>query len=85
MMEFLTYNNPAAKEEEKVKEEIQQPENEVALETEQLTHTVVKGETLWGLSRKYLGAGYKYKEIMKENGLKSSILYPGMVLKIPEL
>lgn len=89
MMEFLTYDNPAdkqEKEEDIEQEEVQLPteENVTEPETEQLTHTVVKGETLWGLSRKYLGAGYKYKQIMQANGLKSSIIYPGMVLKIPE-
>lgn len=86
MMEFLTYDNPAAEEDDIVQEEtVQQPNEENAVETEQLTHTVVKGETLWGLSRKYLGAGHKYKQIMKANNMRSSIIYPGMVLKIPEV
>lgn len=84
MMEFLTYDNPNADEAEAPEEDVQQPEEEMQQEVEQLTHTVVKGETLWGLSKKYLGAGYKYKQIMKANNMKSSIIYPGMVLKIPE-
>lgn len=85
MMEFLTYDNPATDEEEvKQEDQPQTDENVSNTEIEQLTHVVVKGETLWGLSKKYLGAGYKYKEIMKASGLKNSIIYPGMVLRIPE-
>lgn len=36
-----------------------------------------------GISRKYLGKGNRYPEIMEENGLKSTVIRPGMVLKIP--
>lgn len=44
---------------------------------------VKKGDTLWGISRKYLGSGKKYKEIMKLNKLKSTIIYVGQKIKVP--
>lgn len=53
-------------------------------DTVQRTHTVKKGDTLWGISRKYLGSGVRYHEIMKLNNLKSDIIHVGDVLKIPE-
>ena len=60
------------------------PEQETTPEQEStVTHTVKQGDTLWGISRKYLGKGNRYPEIMEENGLKSTVIRPGMVLKIP--
>ena len=47
-------------------------------------HTVVHGDTLWGIARKYLGNGSRYTEIVKLNGLKSSVIYTGQKLKIPQ-
>ena len=46
-------------------------------------HTVVHGDTLWEISKKYLGKGARYTEIVKLNGLKSNVIYSGMKLKIP--
>ena len=46
-------------------------------------HTVVHGDTLWAIAKKYLGDGSRYKEIVKLNGLKSNVIYSGMKLKIP--
>jgi N-acetylmuramoyl-L-alanine amidase len=43
------------------------------------THTVVKGDTLWGLSRKY---GVSVADLKKWNGLKSDVLSIGDVLKL---
>lgn len=52
--------------------------------SEQTTsYTVKSGDTLWEIANKYLGAGVRYKEIIKENNLKSEIIYPGQKLKIP--
>lgn len=47
-------------------------------------YTVVKGDTLWGIAKKLLGSGYRYTEIVKLNGLKSSVIYSGQKLKIPQ-
>jgi len=47
------------------------------------THTVVKGDTLWGLAVKYLGDGTRYKEFMTLNSLTSTTIHAGLVLMIP--
>lgn len=49
----------------------------------QCIHTVVKGNTLWSISAKYLGKGNRYKEIMELNGMTSDKIKPGVKLKIP--
>lgn len=48
-----------------------------------ITHTVCKGDTLWGISKKYLGSGTRYKEIMTVNNLRTTVINVGQVLKIP--
>ena len=52
-------------------------------EPEYIIHTVVKGNSLWAIARKYLGNGHRYKEIMELNGLSSTVIYAGQKLKIP--
>ena len=47
-------------------------------------HTVVKGDTLWKISKKYLGDGAKYRRIMKANNLTSTVINVGQKLLIPE-
>ena len=47
------------------------------------TYTVQRGDTLWGIARKQLGNGSKYVQIKELNGLKSNIIHPGQILKIP--
>lgn len=46
-------------------------------------HTVVKGDTLWEIAKKYLGDGSRYLEIKTLNGLTSNVIYSGWKLKIP--
>lgn len=46
-------------------------------------HIVSIGETLWGISTKYLGDGTKWKEIQKYNNLISDTIYPGQIIRIP--
>lgn len=46
-------------------------------------HTVVKGDTLWEIAKKYLGDGSRYPEIKTLNNLKSNYIYTGWKLKIP--
>jgi LysM repeat protein len=46
-------------------------------------YTVVKGDSLWAIAAKLLGSGTRYTEIVKLNNLKSTIIYTGQKLKIP--
>ena len=52
------------------------------------TYTVVKGDTLWQISRRYLGTGSRYMEIFNMNpqirSHNPNLIYPGEVLIIPE-
>ncbi len=52
-------------------------------EPEYCIHTVVKGDSLWTIAKKYLGNGSRYTEIKTLNGLKSNVIYSGWKLKIP--
>lgn len=50
------------------------------------THTVVAGDTLWGISSRYLGDGARYMEIYNINTdtiSNPNLIYVGQVLKIP--
>lgn len=48
------------------------------------THKVVRGDTLWAISKKYLGSGTRYPEIAKLNKIKNpNLIFPGQVFKIP--
>lgn len=44
---------------------------------------VKKGDTLWKISRKYLGKGTRFKEIMKLNNLKKTTIHVGQKIKVP--
>lgn len=46
-------------------------------------YEVRRGDSLWKIADRYLGAGSRYREIMELNGLTSDRLLPGMQLKIP--
>ncbi|MCL2105817.1 MAG: glucosaminidase domain-containing protein [Oscillospiraceae bacterium] len=49
-----------------------------------ITHTIVKGDTLWSLAVRYLGNGQKWPEIQKLNGGIDPLKLPiGKILKIP--
>lgn len=53
------------------------------------TYTVVKGDCLWNIAKKYYGDGSKYTIIYNENknvvGGNPNLIYPGQVLTIPNL
>lgn len=50
------------------------------------THTVVKGDTLWAIAKKYYGSGSQYTKIYEANKDKiknPNLIYPGQVFTIP--
>lgn len=56
-----------------------------AVSTEEITHTVKKGDTFWALAVRYLGSGHRWTEIQALNGgVDPKKLRVGTVLKIPE-
>lgn len=51
------------------------------------TYTVVKGDCLWNIAKKYLGDGSRYNEIYELNKdilSNPNKIYPGQVLKLPD-
>lgn len=48
------------------------------------SYKVVKGDTLFQIAKAHLGKGSRYTEIVKLNGLKTSTIYVGQILKLPE-
>lgn len=46
-------------------------------------YTVLKGDSLWKIAARILGKGKRYPEIMELNGLTSTSIREGQVLKIP--
>lgn len=54
--------------------------------SEQSSYTVVSGDCLWNIAKKYLGDGSRYTEIVELNsGLidDPDLIYPGQVLTLP--
>ncbi|MCL2562419.1 MAG: LysM peptidoglycan-binding domain-containing protein [Oscillospiraceae bacterium] len=50
------------------------------------THTVVRGDTLWGIARRHLGDGRRYREIFELNRdqiRNPNLIFPGQVLRLP--
>lgn len=48
------------------------------------TYTVKKGDSLWKIASALLGNGARWPEIQKANGLTSTTIHAGQVLKIPD-
>nr|XP_048322921.1 probable endopeptidase p60 isoform X1 [Ziziphus jujuba var. spinosa]XP_048328116.1 probable endopeptidase p60 isoform X1 [Ziziphus jujuba var. spinosa] len=75
----MSYEKPISCIDQNVPEEkINVPEE--APESSQRTVKIVKGDTLWGLSRKY---GVSIDAIKEANGLKGDTIYAGKKLRIP--
>lgn len=75
-----TTESTAIKQEEAPKE----PESNPAV-TDNKTHTVQSGDTLWGLAKRYYGNGSLYPKIAAANpAIKNpNLIYDGQILKIP--
>lgn len=41
------------------------------------------GDTLWGLAERWLGSGWRYKELMEYNGLTTDMLSLGQIIRNP--
>jgi nucleoid-associated protein YgaU len=55
---------------------------------EPVFYTIVKGDTLWGISSEFYGNGSKYPLIVEANleVIKDAdLIYPGQAIRIPEL
>ena len=51
-----------------------------------VTHTVAKGEHLWGISEKYYGNGYNWPDIAQANNITNpGIIVTGQELTIPKV
>lgn len=52
--------------------------------TDNKTHTVQSGDTLWGIAKKYYGNGAQYPKIASANSIVNpNIIHVGQVLSIP--
>ena len=70
---------------EEVRETTNSPE---PTEGETVTHTVVRGDCLWNIAKKYYGDGSKYTAIFEANKDKiqnPNLIYDGQILTIPTL
>ena len=54
-----------------------------SIDSDVIIYRVKQGDRLWDLSKKFLGDGRRYEEIMTLNGLTTDMIYPGQILKIP--
>lgn len=57
---------------------------EAAKNAADTAYTVEKGDSLWTIAKKLLGSGARYREIVKLNGLKTTVLRIGQKLKVPK-
>ena len=52
--------------------------------TENKTHTVQSGDTLWAIAKKYYGNGAQYTKIASANGIGNpNLIHPGQIFIIP--
>lgn len=66
----------------KVQQQTDRPETAATANT----YTVVKGDCLWNISKKFYGSGAQYPKIFNANNppiKNANLIYPGQVLTIP--
>ena len=52
--------------------------------TDNKSHTVQQGDTLWGIAKKYYGNGAQYPKIASANNIANpNVISVGQVLSIP--
>ncbi len=50
---------------------------------ETINYTITEGDTLWDISRRFLGKGYKYLQIALDNDITNpDLIYPGEQYRI---
>lgn len=79
---------PAPTPAEPPKAVVEPPPRETATAPQVKTYTVVKGDCLWNIAKKYYGNGAKYTDIVAANQnifskRSPNLIYPGDVLTIP--
>ena len=47
-----------------------------------ILYTVKAGDSLWKIAKEYLESGWRYADIMKQNGLRKATIHPGDLLVI---
>lgn len=53
-----------------------------SMDSNVIIYRIRRGDTLWSISKRFLGKGERYGEIMTLNGLTSDMIYPGQIVKI---
>lgn len=57
---------------------------DIRVSGEELSHTVVSGDTLSKIAKQYLGNANKYKEVAEHNGISNpDLIKVGQVVRIP--
>ncbi len=79
--EYRELNVPSVK----IMTQVRRPNTEISSGSR--SHTVVRGDTLWGIAKKYYGSGGQYTKIYDANkgtiGSNPNKIYPGQVFMIP--
>lgn len=88
LSEYRNLNVPAVNIDVSVKSSTglqERPNEGTEASQEGRTHTVVKGDTLWGIAKKYYGNGAQYPKIVSANPSISNpdVIHAGQVFSIP--
>lgn len=85
-IEIIVKQEKAIATEIKTRETSTAPTSQSAIQSTAQTYTVVKGDCLWKIAKKYYGNGAQYTKIYEANRDKiknPNLIYPGQVLTIP--